>query len=182
MPEIQNMSHTHEAIARWLIANPQGSMRECAEFFGYSQSWLSCIVHSDAFKRYMHTLQGDANDAVIADVPTKLKGIAAQALDAIGEQLDIAVQDGTIQHREFIHRSAELALRSLGYGVAKNPAPAAPQGNNVQVNILSVPAEVIARAQARMLQPPTEAAPGPLALVGIKDITSEQTPELSARA
>lgn len=148
-PEIKNVSHTHHAMALWLLANPGATLREMSEFFGYTVPWLSTITHSDAFKRLMAGLQGEADALVLNDIPAKLRGVASQSLDALAEQVELAAQDNTTQHRDFLKSTSEMALRALGYGQPKNPtSPAAP---GVQLNFVNVPPAVLERAQARLL-------------------------------
>lgn len=86
-PGIIRLNHTHEAIARWLLENPTRSLRECAQFFGYTQSWLSCIIHSDAFQVKLNQMQKEADAVVVLDVPARLRGIASSTLDGIAQQI-----------------------------------------------------------------------------------------------
>ena len=50
MAEIARLNTTHEMLMNWLVCNPEKSLRECADHFGYTQSWLSQIIHSDIFQ------------------------------------------------------------------------------------------------------------------------------------
>ena len=109
MPEIQNIRYTHEAIAEWLVANPMGSQGECARFFGYSEPWLSQVIHSDAFQVYYRKL-ADARGAVATHgIGEKINALAAMALDKAMERLQITPSD------QFVLDTTEVALKSLGY-------------------------------------------------------------------
>lgn len=131
---LQKLSPTHEAIARWLLENP-GSKRgaECAAAFNVTQSWLSTVIHSDAFQAYIRTLQDDANNLVIHDIPAKLRGVAALAIDGLAEAVETAMMStDKIMHREFLKDTVDTTLEHLGYGPTKAPAPAAQfQQNNL---------------------------------------------------
>jgi hypothetical protein len=123
---VVKLNHTHEAIARWLIENPTRSLGECARQFGYTQSWLSCIIHSDAFQVKLHQMQQEADAVTIMDVPARLRGVAAAALDGLAQQVDHALSEGNgVLHRQFLHQTAELTLKALGYGQPKAPPPPA---------------------------------------------------------
>lgn len=153
-PTIMRLNHTHEAIARWLLENPTRSHGECAKFFGYTQGWLSCIVHSDAFQVKLQQMQKEADAVVILDVPARLRGLAASALDGLSQQVDHSLQEGNgVLHRQFLHQTAELALKSLGYGQAK--AAPAPVGNNHYHNHnhlhAAVAPDVLASAREKLL-------------------------------
>lgn len=53
--QIHSVSHRHEAMADWLLANPTiRNLQEMANHFGYSRSWLSIVMNSDVWKEYWH--------------------------------------------------------------------------------------------------------------------------------
>ena len=149
----QKLSHRHEDIARWLVENPTEKLSVCAAYFGYTQSWLSCIIHSDAFQAKLRKMQIEADAVTVLDVPARLRGVAANALDALGAQVELAVKDGNgVMHREFLLNSAELTLKSLGYGSPKTtPAPGGPAVMIQQNNFGPVPPQVLGAARERLL-------------------------------
>lgn len=153
---IKRLSHTHEEIARWLLENPTRPLKDCAKEFGYTQSWLSCIIHSDAFQARLKKLQDGADAITILDVPARLRGVAASALDGLGDQVDTALKDGNgIAHRQFLLDASELALKSLGYGVSKAPvAPGNPLFQQNNYNFPPVDPQTLARARERILNNP----------------------------
>lgn len=162
-PGPAKLSYTHEDIARWLVQNPAAPLKECAKHFGYTQSWLSCIIHSDAFQAKLRKMQEGADAVTLLDVPARLRGVAAAALDGLAQQVDhaISAEEGKgVMHRDFLLSTAELTLESLGFGrQAKTPpAPAMFQQNNTLV-ITPVNPEVIARAREKLLNATVEASP-----------------------
>jgi hypothetical protein len=116
------------AVARWLLENPDRSLGECSRELGYTQPWLSQLIHSDSFQAHLRSLHDGADALVLQDIPSKLRGLAARALDGLAEQLEQAVELGEYEpmlQREFIKETAEMALHRLGYG---------PQRGGVTVN------------------------------------------------
>lgn len=153
-PGPARLSHRHEDIARWLLENPTRPLKECAQHFGYTQAWLSCIIHSDAFQVRLRRLQEEADAIVVLDVPARLRGVAARAIEGLGDQVEHSLNDGNgVLHRQFLLDTAELTLKSLGYGAPK--APLAPAAAFVQNNLFNlqqpVSPEVLAHARGRLL-------------------------------
>jgi len=175
-PTINRLSHTHSAIARWLLENPTLSLGECAKHFSYTQAWLSCIIHSDAFQVQLRKMQSEADAIVIMDVPARLRGIAAVTLDGIAAQVDHAVRDGNgVLHREFLHQTAELTLKALGYGQAKAPPPP-PAGSTHYHNHkhLTVTPEVLETARGKLLEAHAVQEASQLPASGDSDLSSVQ--------
>lgn len=152
-PTIKSLSFNHEAIARWLIANPGkidgGRLKECADHFGYSRSWLSIIIHSDAFKAKLRELTEEADALVIADIPAKMRGVASMALDALGDQVQAAAEDQTVAPRDFLLKTSETLLKNLGYGQKSTVNVNAPGGNVV----VGVDGSALARARQKLTTP-----------------------------
>jgi hypothetical protein len=152
----QKLSPTHRQIADWLLQNPGSKrLRECAEHFGVTRSWLSCIIHSDAFQAHLHELQAEADTMVVADIPAKLRGVAALALDGLGESLEAVLDDPSSKmlHRNFLAETVDMTLTRLGYGV-KTPAPPGQGGATYTQNNLflgPVDPKVLAGARERLL-------------------------------
>lgn len=109
MPEIATVRYTHEAIAEWLVANPMGSQGECARFFGYSEPWLSIIIHSDAFQVYYRKLADERGAIATHGIGEKVNALAAMALDKAMERLTVAPSD------QYVLDTTEVALKALGY-------------------------------------------------------------------
>lgn len=153
------LNFTHEALARFLLANPgPGQLSKAAEAFGYTKAWVSCIVHSDAFQALMRTLQSEANHEVIIDIPTKLRGAASLALDGLADSLEHALDSGQpILHRGFFADSAEMTLKALGYGATKITVNDNSVGKGATVAV--VDQALLERARGRMLQGHSQEVP-----------------------
>lgn len=165
MAELARLSHTHEMLLCWLLVNPDKSLRECADHFGYTQSWLSSIIHSDLFQ---------------AELASRQQGIAAKVADSIPEKLrragDIAIEkltsalEGT-EDPEFILDATDKILHRMGYAPQSSRNPGGPPGHVNQQNNFFLSAGDIAEARALIGQsqqafPPSEgrAGTGPVAL------------------
>jgi hypothetical protein len=144
------VSYRHRAIARWLLANPDRALGECAAHFGYSQAWLSIIVNSDAFQALIAQLQDEADDAVIATVPDKLRACADMALDKVLTSVENADVGNPID-REFVRGTADMALHRLGYAPRRDAPPAlAPQ---VQYNtVILADRQLVEQTRQKLLE------------------------------
>lgn len=154
-PGPQNLSNTHRDIARWLLENPgKHSVRDCAAHFKYSLPWISTLIHSDAFRALMFELQKDADNLVVNDIPAKLRGVAALAIEGLGEAVESAMEDNSkLLHRGFLKDTVDMTLEKLGY-VSKPPAgPAALPPHMQQNNYFLGPVapEVLQHARERLL-------------------------------
>ncbi len=139
--ELMDLSNTHNSVADWLIANPgKGQMGACAVHFGYTPSWLSTLVHQDAFQALLKIKQGDVFEEVIIPLHEKMSGVAHRSVEKMGEILET-----TNDHR-LIKEIGKDMLSALGYGASR----AGPSTiiNNTQNN-LTVNADELAAARQR---------------------------------
>ena len=156
-PHIKTLSFSHEAIIRWMLANPGGKLKDCAEHFGYRQAWLSVIVHSDVFQARYCELSENADSLVINDIPAKMRGAASLALDGLAAQVELAVNDGSAGHRGFLKESADMLLTRLGYGQKGGAAVSVNVPPGAEVGV-TVSAPSLQRARERLLQSRADSA------------------------
>jgi hypothetical protein len=153
-PTIKSLNFSHEAIIRWLLANPEkvagGRLKACADAFGYTPGWLSIIIHSDAFQAKFRELSEEADSLVLNDIPAKMRGTASLALDGLAAQVETAVADQTVAPRDFLLKSSEMLLKSLGYGQGNKLTINQGPGSTAQV---AVGSDDLARARARLTTP-----------------------------
>lgn len=122
----------------WMLENPGRSLRECAAFFGYSQPWISTVIHSDVFQAKLRERRDDIDAVIAADIPSKLRAVADIALERLADAVSKSDSPG------FIHETADMVLNRLGYGPQR--------GGGVTVNAAPQVQFVISRddlAQAR---------------------------------
>ena len=125
---IQKMNSAHDQMVLWVMQNPGGTLRQMAAQFGYTVPWLCQVVNSDMFKAQLSELMNGVEALVVADIPTKLKGIASLAVDRMGEVLQRTNDDDTIID------AFDKVMHRYGYAPnAKNgaQAPSINQQNNV---------------------------------------------------
>ena len=106
---IQKVRYTHEGMINWLISNPDRSQRDAALYFNITESWLSCVVNSDAFKMKLHERQEQVFSLIAAGIPEKLNAATAISLDKLTAKL-IKTDDGG-----YILDATEKLLKANGY-------------------------------------------------------------------
>jgi len=148
--ELQRVSHTHEMVINWLVLNPEKSLRECADTFGYTQPWLSTLIHSDLFQSRLRARQEQIASRVTSSIPEKLQAITDIALDKLGDVL------AKSEDPEYILDVADRALHRMGYAPAsaRNPAGSPSQAGSVnnQTNVFMLAPEDLHQARALMQQ------------------------------
>jgi hypothetical protein len=106
-PGITRVSHTHEAILQYMIANPAAQLSEVAAEFGYTQPWLSNIIYSDCFQAKLADAQGEIFGEVKTSVKDRITTLAHRSLTRLAEKIEIE------QDTARITDAAELALKAI---------------------------------------------------------------------
>lgn len=155
---ISRLSHTHEQVLNWLVANPERSQRECADHFGYTQAWLSRLIHSDLFQARLKERQETVFLHVAQDIPAKLRGLADIAIERVAELV------GETENPDILVDVFDKTLHRLGYAPAsaRNPAPA----NMIQNNVILVSQEDLAIARDVVISGATLENPSPQLTLG----------------
>lgn len=115
-PSLQRLNYSHTAMIDLLIAR-QGkiSQNELAAVFGYSPSWISTVMSSDAFQAKLMERSAELVDPTIrASVEEQLKGQLTRSMEILREKLDrpsAAIPDNLVL------RTLEISSRALGLGV-----------------------------------------------------------------
>ena len=109
--EPQKLNHRHEGVALWLVANPSGTLTECAGELGYTVAWVSRLVASDMFQAYYKELCRERNEPVVHSIGEKMSHVAHLALDRMQERLlpGGGASDGLVLN------AADKLLTKLGY-------------------------------------------------------------------
>lgn len=123
-PAIAKLSYTHDAMINLILSNPGISQNEIALQFGYSASWISQVMTSDAFQARLMERSAELIDPTIrASIEEQFRGLVNRSMDIVRQKLAKAeVTD------QFALRALEVASRAAGYG-ARDPLVA------VQVNV-----------------------------------------------
>lgn len=86
-----------EAIMRWMVANPKGTIQEGARFFGVGAGWFSTVIHSDLFRARYHEFQKQLEASF--ELPTigdRVKGLTAQALERLSTAIEHTGSEETL--------------------------------------------------------------------------------------
>lgn len=144
---LARLNHTHEQMLNWLVMNPDRSLRELADHMGYTQSWVSTILHSDLFQLALKDRQLSVAARVVGSIPEKLRRAADIATDKLADM----VADS--EDPEFILDATDKILHRMGYAPqsARNPA-GSPGGlsANTQQNNFFIQAGDLAAARELM--------------------------------
>lgn len=120
----------HEELLEYIIANPRATGAQTALFFNVSESWLSIVKNSDAFRELWAQRRPEHFSRVSASVHERVTALAEVSVSALTDQLEKEVRSGTATQTA-LRETAELALRSLGFGMKKESVGAP---LNVQIN------------------------------------------------
>lgn len=164
MAEIKSLSHTHEAVLNWLVLNPEKSLREGADTFGYTQAWFSSLIHSDIFQHALKEKQMAIAASVALTLPQKIARVADMAVEKLTEQVE------KTEDPEFILNATDKLLHRLGYAPisARNPVggPGQP-GQVAQQNNFFLQASDLEAARELMQLSATAPVPLPVPLEGV---------------
>ncbi len=155
--QLTNISVTQNAIADWLIANPgKGQNAECASAFNITQSWLSTLLGTDAFRAMMLIKQGAVFEEVVIPLREKISGVAHRSIEKMGEILD------NTNDERLVREIGKDMLNSLGYGAnAKGPVHIGDVHNTLTVSPenLAAARERQSKHYRRELESPAESEP-----------------------
>ena len=122
-PQARRSNYSHKGMVDLIVANPGISQNEIAAKLGYSASWVSQIISSDAFQVMLADRTKEIVDpAIRATVEEQFKGLIFRSLEVLREKMSLP--SGVIPDNLAL-RTAELSSRALGYGV-KQPDPQKP--------------------------------------------------------
>jgi transcriptional regulator with XRE-family HTH domain len=153
-PAIQKVNYSHDGMINLIIAHRGISQNALAAHFGYSASWVSQVMSSDAFQARLMERAAELEDPTIkASIEDGLKGMAARSMEILKEKL---ANPANIVPDNLALRTLELTTRALGYGARESTV-------NVQVNMeahLEKLSEnltgLLSRKKLEALEPPIE--------------------------
>ena len=123
---IKKVNYSHEAMIDMILVNPMISQNELAARFGYSASWVSTVMASDAFKAQFAKRAAETVDPVMmATIKEQFEGLVLRSLEIMREKL---ARPASQIPDNLALRSFELTTRAAGYG-------ARIEQTNVQVNV-----------------------------------------------
>lgn len=143
----RGLNYSHDAMIDEIIVNPAITQNELAKKFGYSVSWISQVINSDAFNERLAARKAELKDPVlVASMEEQFKGILARGLEITREKLESPdVSDN------FVLRTMELSTRALGYGAKKADNPGAPTAT--EEGLLQLSNNLVGLLKQRRTQP-----------------------------
>lgn len=111
---IQKITYTQDAMINLILANPAISQNELALHFGYTASWVSQVIASDAFQQRLKERAKELIDpSILESIENQFKGLVSRSLDILREKLNKQADQIPDQ---LALRTLELSSRALGYG------------------------------------------------------------------
>lgn len=121
---LQRVRYSHDAVIDLMIARPDLNQGQIAKHFGYTQSWLSRIVNSDAFNARLAQRKTELVDpSLLLTIEEKFKAAVDTSLGILQEKLELT------KSPDLALKVAELGTKALGYGARQ-------QNVNVQQNFV----------------------------------------------
>lgn len=123
---IQKINYSHDGLINMILAHRGVTQNQLAAHFGYSASWISQIMSSDAFQARLAERAAEIEDPTLrATVEEQIKGMLARSIEILKEKLSRPAAEVP---DNLALRSLELASRALGFGASEHTV-------NVQVNM-----------------------------------------------
>jgi hypothetical protein len=126
LPARLRQNYTHDALIDLLIARPDMTQRQIAAYLGYTESWLSVVINTDAFQAKLAARREEIVDPELkATLEERFRALAAQSLKVLQERLtrpDVSNQ--------VVLRAVELGMKANGIG--QDRAPPAPHDDRLE--------------------------------------------------
>lgn len=168
-PELKNISHVHEAVMNWMIANPSLPLRACADHFGYTQSWLSTMIHSNLFQARLKEKQEQVFSGVARSINDKLMAGADIGVEKLVQHLEKS------EDPKFIKDTTQLMLEKLGFGAQTRVAGAGQvNAGPVQNNFYMASPQDLEAARGRITG---GVLPSPVSAAGEATLLEPKAPE-----
>ena len=152
---IQKVRYTHDAMIDLIIANPAVSQNELARAFGYTPSWVSQVISSDAFQSRLADRTAELVDPTIRQsVEERFKGLVLRSLEILSEKLNKPTEQIPDQ---LALRALEIASRAAGYG---GKAETSKQEVNVNLHLEQLSGNLVQLLRRRRSEVPATLDPG----------------------
>src|SRR5271155_6192156 len=87
---VKKLAYSHIAAADMMIAHPEWDQGQVAAQFGYSESWFSQIVTSDAFQALLMKRHAEVCDPqLVAVVEARLRNTMTRSLELLHKKLAV---------------------------------------------------------------------------------------------
>lgn len=127
-PAIAKVSYTHADMIDFIIMNPGVKQGEIARRYGYTESWVSLVMSSDAFKSALAARKSELVDpTILATINERFDAMTKRSLERLMEKLDAPqVSDAVVL------KAVELGAKALGVGGNAAPVQTAPAADHLE--------------------------------------------------
>lgn len=140
-------AYWYDSIIEWLLANPSGSVADCARSMNRSPQTLYLIVNSDIFKTRYEQRRQEHFKSLSDGILLKTAKVASKSLDLLYERMEENPEKISTNQLAEVSSSA---LERLGYG---QKAPQTSVTVNAQPQVaVTVSADILSDARERMRQ------------------------------
>lgn len=122
---IAKIRYSHEDMIDCLLSNPHITQNELALRYGYTPSWVSTVMSSDAWKAQYAKRRSEMVDPTVAlSVNERMEALAQRSLDVLMTKLDEPAVPASVALK-----ALELGARGREIGGFARPiAPPSPDG------------------------------------------------------
>lgn len=121
---LKKIHYTHDAMIDMILAEPSISQDQLAHRFGYSASWISQVICSDAFQAKLAQRRNELIDPVLCQtIDTQFKGLVNRSMEILREKLSKPAAQVPDQ---LVLQAMKIAAQAAGYGARIPVPPAAP--------------------------------------------------------
>lgn len=141
-------AYWYDSIIEWMLANPRGSLKDCAAALGRAPQTLYIVTNSDVFKLRYEQRRREHFESLSQGILLRTARVAEKSLEILEDRLENSPEKLSTKQ---ILDTANSTLERLGYGT-----PAAPQTTvNVhaqpQVSVTVSP-DILSDAREKMRQ------------------------------
>jgi hypothetical protein len=108
---VAKVSYTHDAMIDLIVANPMISQGEIANYFGYTEGWVSQVLQADAVRERMAARKVEVMGPLFEVAEKRFAALANRSMDILFEQLELK------RNPEVALKALDITARSLGYGI-----------------------------------------------------------------
>lgn len=110
--ELQKTSYSHEAMIDLILANPAIDQNQLAAHFGYTPSWVSIVISSDAFQAALGEKREKIIDPILRGaIEESFKGLVMRSIEIVRKKLDCVDV-----HVDTALEVLKTSSKALGYG------------------------------------------------------------------
>ena len=125
---IQKINYSHDGMINLILTNRGITQNALAQHFGYSASWISQVMSSDAFQARLAERAQEIEDPTLRQtIEDGFKGLVNRSIALLKEKLDKPVEE---IEANLILRTLDISSRAAGYGAKPTVSI-----TNTQVNV-----------------------------------------------